>query len=85
MSAYEGGGEGTKHRRLGFNGNEIPRSVHADDSTIAPRDIANDDREDDSLAGGVGKDGVYAPLTAKQREERKKVKRAAKEAKKVQR
>ena len=45
---------------MGFNGNEIPRSVHEVDSTIAPRDIANDDWDDDSVASGAGGDGVSA-------------------------
>ena len=51
-------GEGTKHRRLDFDANETPRSVHEDASTIVPHAIANDDWEDDSVAGGAGGDGV---------------------------
>ncbi|GMH53780.1 hypothetical protein TrLO_g5378 [Triparma laevis f. longispina] len=60
MSANEGGGEGIKHRRLGFDGNETPRSVHEDASSIAPYDIANDDWEDNAVAGGADGDGVSA-------------------------
>ena len=51
--------EGTKHRRLMLNGNDTPRSVHEDASTISPHDIANDDWEDDSVADGAGRDGVW--------------------------
>ncbi|GMH84220.1 hypothetical protein TL16_g09853 [Triparma laevis f. inornata] len=54
MSAEEGGGEGIKHKRLGFNGNETLRSVHDDDNTIAPHDIVNSDLEDDSVWSGQG-------------------------------
>ena len=57
MSA-DGEEGGIKHRRLGFNGNETPRSVHEDVGIVAAHDIANDDWEDDSVAGGVGEDGV---------------------------
>ncbi|GMH63744.1 hypothetical protein TrLO_g573 [Triparma laevis f. longispina] len=60
MSADGEEGEGTKHKSLWFDGNETPRSVHEDDSTIAPHNIANDDWEDDSVAGGAGGDGVSA-------------------------
>ncbi|GMI12787.1 hypothetical protein TrLO_g517 [Triparma laevis f. longispina] len=60
MSADGKEGEGIKHRKLGFYGNETPRSVHEYTSTIAPYDIANDDWEDDLVAGGAGWDGVSA-------------------------
>ncbi|GMI17605.1 hypothetical protein TrLO_g1881 [Triparma laevis f. longispina] len=60
MSAEGEEGEGSKHKRLGFDGNETPRLVHEDASTIAPHDIANDDLEDDSVAGGAGGDVVSA-------------------------
>ena len=60
MSADGEEGEGIKHRRLGFDGNETPRSVHEDASTIAPHDVVNDDLEDDSVADGAGGDGVSA-------------------------
>ncbi|GMI05286.1 hypothetical protein TrLO_g4094 [Triparma laevis f. longispina] len=60
MSADGEEGEGIEHRRLGFDGNETPGSVHEDDSTIAPHEIANDDWDDDSVAGGAGGDGVSA-------------------------
>ncbi|GMH74821.1 hypothetical protein TrLO_g3394 [Triparma laevis f. longispina] len=56
MSADEEGGEGIKHQRLGFNGNDTPRSVHEDTSTNGPFDVANDD----SVAGGADGDGVSA-------------------------
>ena len=53
-------GEGINHQQLGFDGNETPRSVHEDGSTIAPHDIANDVWDGDSVADGADGDGVSA-------------------------
>ncbi|GMI06096.1 hypothetical protein TrLO_g2308 [Triparma laevis f. longispina] len=58
MSADAEGGEGIEHRRLGFDGNETPRLVDEETSSIASHGIANDDWEDDSVAGGAGGDGI---------------------------
>ena len=63
VSADGGGGEGNKHRRLGFDGNDTPQTHPDDVSTVAPFDVANDGWEDDSVAGGLGWDRVSARRT----------------------
>lgn len=60
MSAI-GGGEGiSNYRSCEFNGNDTPLAFAGDDSTVATFDVANCDWEDDSVAGGAGRDGVSA-------------------------
>ena len=63
MSADGEGGVGNKHRRFGFDGNDTPKTLPDDVSTVASFDVANDGWEDDSVAGGVGGDGVSARRT----------------------
>ena len=45
---------------MDFDGNGTPQTHPDDVSTIAPFDDANDDWEDDSVAGGADGDGVFA-------------------------
>ena len=56
-------GGGRKYQRLEIDENAVndtPRSARDDVSTVVALDVANDDLEDDSVAGGAGGDGVSA-------------------------